>query len=353
MKLVIKSLKQVPYDIEIESDQSTVLDVKKAMESGHGFDHTSMKLVFNGSVLDDTKAIGSYNIKEGNVVVMMSSKVKPVNMQKEEAKVEEKPSETTTSTTNVKTENKPAEKKEKDYSAQVKELMDMGFPKTESEAAIKAARGDISIACEFLYNGIPENLPMDEGAEDVGGSEGPAALLKSISSIVKVMCYNNPSQLQNILLSLQQSSPEVFELIRAHEDEFKALIQQPISEEDMRVFQQFSQGGQLGGLGGGLGGSSSGGQQVGGQSSGGQSSGGQGGRRDVIRLSQEDYEAVNRLKEMGFSEIDAAQAFFACDKNEELAANLLFDNKLKEQEHELYIDCILNSNNFRFSSWRR
>ena len=29
----------------------------------------------------------------------------------------------------------------------------------------------------------------------------------------------------------------------------------------------------------------------------------------------------------GFSKLDAAQAYFACDKNQELAANLLFDRQ--------------------------
>jgi UV excision repair protein RAD23 len=320
MKLVIKSLKQVPYDLEVESDQTTVLDLKKEMEQSHGFDHTSMKLVFNGSILDDTKTLASYNIKESNIIVMMSSKAKPINVQNEETKVEEKQQPN-----NIKAEDKPKEKVVKDYSAQVKELIDMGFPKVESEAAIKASRGDISIACEFLYNGIPDNLPV-EGDEALGESEDePAALMKTISSVVKVICLNNPSQLQNILLSLQQTSPELFEVIRQNENEFKTLISQPLTEEDMTIFQQFTQEGQIG---------------FGGSSQGGQTGIGSGaGRNDVIKLSKEDYEAVNRLKEMGFSEMDAVQAFYACDKNEDMAANLLFDNKLKEQEHELYVDC--------------
>jgi uncharacterized UBP type Zn finger protein len=32
-----------------------------------------------------------------------------------------------------------------------------------------------------------------------------------------------------------------------------------------------------------------------------------------------------QLVALGFTKIEAAQAYFACDKNEELAANLLFD----------------------------
>jgi UV excision repair protein RAD23 len=34
---------------------------------------------------------------------------------------------------------------------------------------------------------------------------------------------------------------------------------------------------------------------------------------------------VTQLAALGFSKIEAAQAYIACDKNEELAANLLFD----------------------------
>jgi len=37
-------------------------------------------------------------------------------------------------------------------------------------------------------------------------------------------------------------------------------------------------------------------------------------------------EAVKRLESLGFSQNRAVQAYFACDKNEEHAANFLFDS---------------------------
>merc|ERR1712086_78316 len=54
--------------------------------------------------------------------------------------------------------------------------------------------------------------------------------------------------------------------------------------------------------------------------------GGSGGAPQVLRLTEEEMAAVNRLADMGFDRTEAAQAYLACDKNEALAANLLMDS---------------------------
>lgn len=53
---------------------------------------------------------------------------------------------------------------------------------------------------------------------------------------------------------------------------------------------------------------------------------GGGGGPQVLRLTEEEMAAVNRLADMGFDRTEAAQAYLACDKNEALAANLLMDS---------------------------
>lgn len=52
----------------------------------------------------------------------------------------------------------------------------------------------------------------------------------------------------------------------------------------------------------------------------------------VIRLTQDELSAVRRLQELGFTEQQAAQAFLACDKDETLAANYLFDGNDEDYE---------------------
>lgn len=44
-----------------------------------------------------------------------------------------------------------------------------------------------------------------------------------------------------------------------------------------------------------------------------------------IQLTPEDQAAVERLEQLGFPRAAVVQAYMAAEKNEELAANLLFD----------------------------
>lgn len=55
----------------------------------------------------------------------------------------------------------------------------------------------------------------------------------------------------------------------------------------------------------------------------------------TIRVSQEEMDAINRLTSLGFPKHRAAEAYFACDKNEELAANFLFESGGQDEEEML------------------
>ena len=82
MKLIIKNLKQVPHNVEVSSDEITVKDLKKEIEKAHGFDADHLKLLYNGVVLDDTKTLKSYEIKDEYVIIMMNTKAKVQNVPK-------------------------------------------------------------------------------------------------------------------------------------------------------------------------------------------------------------------------------------------------------------------------------
>ena len=45
-----------------------------------------------------------------------------------------------------------------------------------------------------------------------------------------------------------------------------------------------------------------------------------------IQLTSQDEEAISRLCELGFERAIVVQVYFACDKNEEIAANMLFSD---------------------------
>ena len=223
MKLILKNLKQVTYNIEIPSEKSTVLELKKEIGKVHGFDESQVKLLFEGKLLDDAKTLEDYKIKEESVVVMMISKVKPKNVNgpsvtssSSEKKTEEKKAE-------IKKNDKTPENnktEEKKYTEQVKSLIDMGFEKSQAESAIKAAKGQIDKAIDFLYNGIPTGIKdndLEQGGEQPsqgqaqgqqqGGGDNQEEAdddpVKTVASVAKVLCKNDPSSLTLLLQHIQ------------------------------------------------------------------------------------------------------------------------------------------------------
>ena len=329
MKLIIKNLKQVEHNVEVSSDDITVKQLKNEIEKVHGFDSNQLKLLYKGIVLDDSKTLKEYDIKEESALIMMNTKVKPKNIPQEpQNNPEQKQPENKQTTENKPVENKPIENKptenkpnEPNYTEQINNLLNMGCEKSKAEAAIKAAKGNLELAIDFYFNGIPENndnmLDIEgfEGAEE-GENEGDP--IKNVAGIAKIFCQNNPAALTTLLESIKQQNPDLFNLIKENEEDFKRYLESPVTDDDLIAFRNFQQEMGLGNVG-----------DV--EEEEGQQQHPHGGVE--ISLTREEEEAVKRLKELGnFNESDVLQAYFACEKNEEMAANYLFEQKMRDDD---------------------
>ncbi len=145
--------------------------------------------------------------------------------------------------------------------------------------------------------------------------------LAKIASIIKVICVQQPNALEGILASIEEQDPQLMELIKQNEDAFRTLLNQPVTNQDIKNFQDFQDNSQGGGY-----------EE----------------RRNppgTIELTKEEFEAVKRLREFGnFTDAEIVQAYFACDKNEELAVNLLFENKMNEDNGEINVNIVDDTN---------
>lgn len=310
MKIIVKNLKQIEYIVEIESDQKTIKDLKNEIEKVHGFDSNLMKLLHNGVILEDSKTLESYNIKNENVVIMMNSKPK------QKPAVPQPDTNNNTNTNNE--EKKNIEKPKPDFSEKINSLVEMGYEREKVEKALNASNGNVDIAIEYLTSGnIPDNSPsnLNLGNNNTNNTNNSnntnnnnstnldPELIKN-ASIIKILCQRNPNKIISLLNNIKLRSPELLNKIKQHEEDFKNYLISPITQEDIDNFRNIQQTLRMGGV-----------------------------RRPQIQLTKEESEAVQRLKQLGnFSQAEVIQAYFACDKNEELTANFLFEQKLRDED---------------------
>jgi len=382
MLLTFKTLQGQTFTLEVDPS-ITVKDVKVKIETEKGadfFPNDKQKLIYNGKVLENGDPLSKYEINEKKFLVVMvpkpqaapakpaaetpaptpatpaatetpaaASSAAPAAAAKEEKEAKKEEEKET------KKEAEPEKKSDssetpmevaaptsgsgggtgsdlvvgEDYNLMVQNIMDMGYGRDEVVAALTASFNNPDRAVEYLLTGIPPSVqgtpsvsgtpgsdaPAESnpasaagtGSEETGSSGGtggsnPLAFLRNQEEFqqMKRLLQQNPGMLNALLQNIGQSNPELLQIISQNQEAFIRMI----NESD----------------------DSSSGSGGGGRSGSGRPAPeGEGplGESGVIQVSPQDKEAIERLKALGFPEHLVVQAYFACEKNENLAANFL------------------------------
>lgn len=339
-----------------------VLEIKEKLATEKECEASQLKFVYSGKVLQDDKTVESFKLKEGDSIIFMISKSKkPASVA--ETKPEEKPT-----TESVKSENDlnaatPAQPLESGTSTSepnssfalgtereqsIQNIMEMGYDRPQVEAALRAAFNNPHRAVEYLLTGIPEslnrpepqlaptsNLSTSNQAEDVSMDhdgdededdhhghqenlfEAAAAAAQAQNqpgdgsgevdtpgntigdddqmNLLRTALQTNPELIQPLLEQLAQSNPQIAQLIQADPEAF------------VRTFLDGS------------------GDNMGYELEGEEVAEEEGEEGEVrIAVTEQDQNAINRLCELGFDRNLVIQVYMACDKNEEVAADILF-----------------------------
>lgn len=354
MLLTIKNLQQQTFQVDIAATESVkVLKEKIEAEKGaNDYPATAQKLIYAGKILVDDDPISKYNIDEKKFIVVMVTKPKaepkaeppapaaapapapapaPASEaapeKKDEEKKDEKKEESGTGT-ETSTEAAPDTGMVlgEDYNRMVQQLQDMGYEKPQVEAALRASYNNPDRAVEYLLTGIPPSAMMEaapasqpqaapaastpaagQPAPAAGTGENPLAFLRDHEMFqqIRSVIQQNPQMLTTMLQQIGRSNPELLSIISQNQEAFIRMINEGEAGDDL----------DLGALAGGEGGPAAGeGLDAPG----------------VIQVSPQDKEAIERLKALGFPESLVVQAYFACEKNENLAANFLLSQNFDD-----------------------
>ncbi|VDK72848.1 unnamed protein product [Anisakis simplex] len=199
--------------------------------------------------------------------------------------------------------------------------MAMGYERERVIRALRAAFFNGDRAVEYLCTSIPDEEEMAgvvEGEEEAevgagGGHDVPSDVAGGLEFLrqlpqfeqLRELVQSNPAILPQIIQQIAQSNPALMEAIQNNQEQFVSLLNAPNPE---------------GGATTAGGGATVHGRAVGGAAGGARA----GGPRTVsIQITEAERDAINRLKSMGFPEQLVIEAYFACDKNEDLAVNYI------------------------------
>ncbi|KAL7101752.1 hypothetical protein ACP275_08G074100 [Erythranthe tilingii] len=375
MKIFVKTLKGTHFEIEVKPED-TVADVKKNVETVQGSDvypAAQQMLIHQGKVLKDETTLEENNVAEKSFVVVMlsknkasssgtatasaapSSKIQPANdtplpaqpvaaasapgstitIPQTTPASAPVPVPTLTASTDVYSEAASNLVAGTNLEGTIQQIIDMGGGSWDRDTVVRALRAAFNNperAVEYLYSGIPEQAevppvaqppaggqpatipvqdtqpavpsggpnsnPLDlfpQGLPSMGSNAGGGNNLDFLRNsqqfqALRAVVQANPQILQPMLQELGKQNPQLVRLIQDHQADFLRLINEPV-EGDGNVLGQLAEA-----------------------------------MPQSVAVTAEEREAIERLEAMGFDRALVLEVFFACNKNEELAANYLLDH---------------------------
>lgn len=370
MKLTFKDLKQVKFSLEAEPSE-TIAQVKEKIFKHKGeqpeWSPSLQKLIYSGKILADDKTVEFCKIEEKGFIVCMLAKPPKAAASSSSSTPAAAPSTPAKASTPVATPAAPAPAPAAPAASAavpatptpagnasfnnpsaltmgtqqepvIQNMVEMGFPREEAERALRAAFYNPDRAVEYLMNGFPEparnqqatapaqdqaasaqapaapalgenadpdninlfeaaaaaaaNRPAGGARSGAGAGAGGEAGLDFLRSNpqfqqLRRLVQESPGMLEPILQQVGQGNPQLAALISQNPDAFLRLLSEGVEGDEGEE-----------GLPG----------------------------MQTIAVTPEEAEAIDRLCGLGFSRDMVIQAYIACDKDEELTANYLFDN---------------------------
>nr|GLL32978.1 ubiquitin receptor RAD23c-like [Ipomoea trifida] len=301
--------------------KSLVADVKKSIETVQGsnvYPASQLMLIHQGKVLKDGTTLEENKVAENNfVVVMMTKTIAPA-------------SSTSASTAPVSGDVYDQAASNlvagSNLEGTIQQILDMGGGTWDRETVVRALRAAFNNperAVEYLYSGIPESAevppaggnpppvlqpPNQEAQPQQAAQPAPVPssapnanpldlfpqglpnIASSNTGGANTLEFLRNSQ-QPMLQELGKQNPHLMRLIQEHQADFLRLINEPVEGGEGNILGQLAAS-----------------------------------MPQAIQVTPEEREAIERLEAMGFDRALVLEVFFACNKNEELAANYLLDH---------------------------